>query len=110
MLIHFTDVYVCHFPLMGLESGATPPNVVVVVQLAEWSLPIPEDPGSNQAIGNFYSTYLLLTVCRQDKNKRKRIRELLIVKNLKPNVPMNLAFGCSASQLPNKLISIGGEA
>ena len=108
MLIHFTDVYVCHFPLMGLESGATPPNVVVEVQLAEWSLPIPEDPGSNQAIGNFYSTYLLLTVCRQDKNKRKRSREWLIVKKTSNQMyPWTLPL---ASQLPNKLISIGGEA
>ena len=27
---------------------------VVVVQLAEWLLLIPEDPGSNPVIGNFY--------------------------------------------------------
>ena len=27
---------------------------VVVAQLAEWSLPKPEDPGSNSVIGNFY--------------------------------------------------------
>ena len=25
-----------------------------LAQLAEWSLPIPEDPGSNPVIGNFY--------------------------------------------------------
>ena len=28
--------------------------VVIVAQLAAWSLLIPEDPGSNPAIGNFY--------------------------------------------------------
>ena len=27
---------------------------VVVAQLTEWSFPIPEDPGSNTIIGNFY--------------------------------------------------------
>ena len=27
---------------------------VVVAQLAEWSLTIPEDPGSNPVISNFY--------------------------------------------------------
>ena len=47
----------------------------VVVQLAERSLPIPEDPGSNPTIGNFYRTYLWLTVCRKDENKRKRGRK-----------------------------------
>jgi len=45
---------------------------VVVAQLIAWSLPIPEDPGSNPVIGNFYETYLLLTVCRKDENKEKR--------------------------------------
>ena len=29
-------------------------RAVVVTQLAERSLPIPEDPGSNPVIGNFY--------------------------------------------------------
>ena len=29
-------------------------GAVVVAQLAERSLPIPEDPGSNPVIGNFY--------------------------------------------------------
>ena len=48
---------------------------VVVAQLAEWLLPTPEDPGSNLAIGNFYETYLLLTVCTKDENKIKRDRE-----------------------------------
>ena len=45
---------------------------MVVAQLAERSLMIPEDPGSNPVIGNFYlNIYLLLTVCRKDKNKEK---------------------------------------
>ena len=45
---------------------------VVVAQLAERLLMIPEDPGSNPAIGNFYlNIYLLLTVCRKDENKEK---------------------------------------
>jgi len=43
-----------------------------VAQLAERSLMIPEDPGSNPVIGNFYlNIYLLLTVCRKDENKEK---------------------------------------
>ena len=49
---------------------------MVVAQLAEWLLMIPEDPGSNPVIGNFYlNIYLLLTVCRKDENKEKRGRE-----------------------------------
>ena len=45
---------------------------VVVAQLAERSLMIPEDPGSNPVIGNFYlGICLLLTVCRRDENKEK---------------------------------------
>ena len=43
-----------------------------MAQLAERSLMIPEDPGSNPVIGNFYlNIYLLLTVCRKDENKEK---------------------------------------
>ena len=43
---------------------------MVVAQLAERSLPIPEDPGSNPVFGNFYlNIYLLLTVYRKDENK-----------------------------------------
>ena len=45
---------------------------MVVAQLAERSLPIPEDPGSNPVFGNFYlNIYLLLTVCIKDENKEK---------------------------------------
>ena len=44
---------------------------MVVAQLAEWSHPIPEDPGSTPAIANFYWTYLLLTICWKGENKRK---------------------------------------
>ena len=45
-------------------------RAVVVAQLAERSLPIPEDPGSisSQLLLNIY---LLLTVCRKDENKEK---------------------------------------
>ena len=43
-----------------------------MAQLAERSPMIPEDPGSNPVIGNFYlNIYLLLTVCRKDENKEK---------------------------------------
>ena len=46
---------------------------VVVAQLAERSLTMPEDPGLNPVISNFYfNIYLLLTVCRKDENKKKR--------------------------------------
>ena len=44
---------------------------VVVAQLAGRSLLIPEDLGSNPAIGNFYWTYLPLTVCRKDETKKE---------------------------------------
>ena len=45
---------------------------MVVAQLAERSLTIPEDTGSNPVIGNFYlNIYLLLTDCRKDENKEK---------------------------------------
>ena len=46
-------------------------RAVVVVQLPEQSLPIPENRSSNPAIANFYSTYLLLTVCRKDEITEK---------------------------------------
>ena len=40
--------------------------------LGKETLMIPEDPGSNPVIGNFYlNIYLLLTVCRKDENKEK---------------------------------------
>ena len=43
-----------------------------MAQLAERSLTIPEDLGSNPVIGNFYlNIFLLLTVCRKDENKEK---------------------------------------
>ena len=45
---------------------------VVVAQLAGRSLLIPEDLGSNPAIGNFYWTYLPLTVCRKDETKKEK--------------------------------------
>ena len=31
------------------------PGPAVVAQLAEWSLPTPEDPGSNLAISNLFT-------------------------------------------------------
>ena len=40
-----------------------------MAQLTVRSLSIPEDPGSNPVIGNFYWTYLLLTVSRKDEYK-----------------------------------------
>ena len=41
-------------------------------QLAERSLPITEDPGSNLVIGNkLLNIYLLSTVSRNDENKEK---------------------------------------
>ena len=48
---------------------------VVVAQLAESSLPIPEDPGSNPVMGNFYWTniYRQLFV-EKTKNKEKEAR------------------------------------
>ena len=53
---------------------------MVVVQLAERSLSISDDPGSKPAIGNFYWKYLLLTVDRTYKNKWKRGRKRPIFK------------------------------
>ena len=46
-------------------------GAVFVAQLTAQSLLIPEDPGLNPVIGNFYWTYLLLTVYRKDENKEK---------------------------------------
>ena len=46
-------------------------GTVVVVQLSERLLPIPEDPGSNSAISNFDWTYLLFTVCWKEKMGRR---------------------------------------
>ena len=46
---------------------------VVVAQLTAWSLPMPEDPGLNTAIGNFYLfiKYFLFADCRKDAKKGK---------------------------------------
>ena len=46
-------------------------EAVVVTQLTQRSLPVPDDPGSNPLIGNFHLTYLLLIVWRKDENKDK---------------------------------------
>ena len=43
----------------------------LLAQMTARPLPLPEDLGLNPAIGNFYRTYLLLTVCINDKNKEK---------------------------------------
>ena len=43
-----------------------------MAQLAERSLPLPEDPGLNPVIGKLLlNIYLLLTVSRKDENKEK---------------------------------------
>ena len=49
---------------------------MVVAQWTALMLSIPEDPGLNPVIGNFYWTiiYLLLNVCRKDENKEKEVR------------------------------------
>ena len=57
-------------------------RAVVVGQLTARSLSIPEDLGSNPVIGNFYWKCLLLSVCREDENKEKRVREWPILNNL----------------------------
>ena len=54
-------------------------GAVVVAQLTAQSISIQEDPGSNPVIGNFYLTYLPLTVCTKDE-KRKRGRQWPIKK------------------------------
>ena len=46
---------------------------VVVAQLVEWSLPIPEVRGSNPVIGKtFYIEHLFTVNCVKDENKEKR--------------------------------------
>ena len=48
---------------------------VVVAQLAERLLPIPEDPGSNPVMGNFYWTINYWQLFREKtKNKEKEAR------------------------------------
>ena len=67
----FGKRYFCE-KLFGLTSKCGSVWEVVVAQLAERSLTIPEDPGSNPVIGNFYlNIYFLLSVCRKDENKEK---------------------------------------
>ena len=54
--LYFVSVY-SEVPLLHLffnEYKRNKYREVVVAQLAEWSLPIPEDPGTNPVIGNFY--------------------------------------------------------
>ena len=55
-------------------------RAVVVAQLMARLLPIPEDPGSNPVIDNFYWTYLLLTVCVNDENKEKEAGKVPLTK------------------------------
>ena len=42
-----------------------------VAQLAEQSLPIPEDPGSNPVIATFIEHLFTVNCCRKDENKEK---------------------------------------
>ena len=41
-------------PILKIADLETEPKAVVVAQLAERYIPIPEDPGSNTFIGYFY--------------------------------------------------------
>ena len=52
-------------------SSTSQPRAVVVVQLAEQSLPIPEDPGSNPVIATFIEHLFTVNCCRKDENKEK---------------------------------------
>ena len=72
-----------------------------VAQLAEWSLPIPEDPSSNPVIGNFYLfIYLLLTFCRRDENKEKEAGN-------GPFFLKNVTKSCTAQKLDSCLTNLG---
>ena len=51
-----------------LKCSAT----VVVAQLAQWSLPTPEDPGSNPAISNFNKEHLLTETVYKMKIKKRQ--------------------------------------
>ena len=51
--------------LVGLINNV--PRVVVVAQLVEWSLPIPEVRRSNPVIGKKYFEHLLSTVLKRRK-------------------------------------------
>ena len=51
---HRDSIERAHSNSLFIVIKLTQPRVVVVAQLAERSLPIPEDPGSNPAIGNLY--------------------------------------------------------
>ena len=53
-------------------------GAVVMAQLTARSLPIPEDPSSNQVIGKFYWT---ITVCR-NKHIRANVHRLLFLTSL----------------------------
>ena len=44
---------------------------LVVAQLTAWSLPVPEDPGLNPVIGNFYLTIISVNCLKKRRNKRK---------------------------------------
>ena len=51
-----------------LKCSAT----VVVAQLAQWSLPTPDDPGSNPAISNFNKEHLLTETVYKMKIKKRQ--------------------------------------
>ena len=50
---------------------------VVVTQLAEQSLPTPEDPGSNATIGNFYKEHLFAVNCLGKTKMKKRAQRMV---------------------------------
>ena len=50
---------------------------VVVAQLAEQSLPTPEDPGSNATIGNFYKEHLFAVNCLGKTKMKKRAQRMV---------------------------------
>ena len=67
---------------------------MVVAQLAERSLMIPEDPGSNPVIGNFYlNIYLLLMFVEKTKIKKKEAENGPFLKNFCKGVKI-IPFSC----------------
>ena len=53
---------------------------MVVAQLVEWPLPIPEVRGSNPVIGKIYIEHCLLSTVLKRRKQRKRGREWPIIK------------------------------
>ena len=71
-------------PILFSNLSHITKQAVVVAQLVEWPLPIPEVYGSNPVIGKIYWTFVFCQLYWKDENKEKEAGNgpFLIIKNI----------------------------